>query len=206
MQHAVLLHGTQGSDVDYFWFGHLRDHLAGHGFDVMWPLLPHTEHPVVEETVDFLHGTLPSLDSSSVVVAHSSGCPLLLSFLERHPTAVGLVVLVAGFYIPVRDREVSRTVIQPTYDWERIRAGLGKVLLINADNDPWGCDDVQARPVAAALGGLLLTVPGYGHMGSSKYGQPMREFPLLEGIIDALLAVSGSSLQAAVQAPASSVG
>ncbi len=202
----MLLHGTQGSATDYFWFGHLRDHLAGRGFEVYWPLLPHTEHPEVEETVTFLHGNLPLLDESSIVIAHSSGCPLLLSYLERHPTTIGAIVLVAGFYIPVRDREVSRTVIQPRYDWNRIRSGLGKVVLVNSDNDPWGCDDVQAKPVAAALGGMLLVVPGYGHMGSTKYGQQLTEFPLLEELIDALLRVPGGSFDASIQAPLASMG
>ena len=205
MLHAVLLHGTQGSNEDYFWFGHLREHLTSLGFDVYWPLLPHTDHPEVEETVTFLQHTLPKLDGTSIVVAHSSGCPLLLSYLERNPTPIGCVVFVAGFYVPVRDREVSRSIIQSHYDWDQIRTGLGKVLLVNADNDPWGCDDVQAKPVAEALGGLLLTVPGYGHMGSSKYRQPMTEFPLLEGVIDAVLHVPGASLAAAVQAPTQSV-
>ena len=64
----------------------------------------------------------------------------------------------------------------------------------------------QSKPVAEALGGLLLTVPGYGHMGSSKYRQPMTDFPLLENIIDAVLHVPGASLAAAVQAPTQSVG
>lgn len=180
---AVLLHGSKGSETDYFWFGSFQDFLRGRGYDVWWPLLPHTEFPDRDETVAFLSDHRARIDGASLVVAHSSGCPLFLSFLEREDVRVDRCYLIAGFYVPVRDRAVSHRIIERNYDWPLIRSRIGKSVLINSDDDPWGCDDVQARPVAKALGADFHLIPGGQHLGSARDSVQLRRFPFLEQLI-----------------------
>ena len=57
-------------------------------------------------------------------------------------------------------------------------------MLKNSDNDPWGCDDKQARPVAEQLEAKFILAEGPGHMGSGSFNQPYREFPLLKELLD----------------------
>lgn len=184
MKNAWLLHGTGGSDKDYFWFGDTRDYLESKGYEVWWPLLPHTEKPDLLETRDYIERNMPPLDKETIIIAHSSACPVVLHLLQHFKTQVKQIILVAGFYESIDDEGFSELMLQDEeYDWETIRRAAKEIILINSDNDPWGCDDKQARPVAEKLGAKFILAEGQGHMGSGAFNQPYREFPLLKSII-----------------------
>lgn len=57
-------------------------------------------------------------------------------------------------------------------------------VLINSDNDPWGCDDKAGRELFDHLGGDLIIRHGAGHMGSTKFSQPYTSFPLISHLVD----------------------
>lgn len=181
----MLLHGTDGSDKDYFWFQDTAKYLREHGYDVWWPQLPHTEKPVLQETLEFIEGDLPYLDDQMIIIAHSSACPLVLTFLQYVMTPIKQVVLVAGFYKSIDDEGVSALMLQgKEYDWNAIKSASKEIVLINSDNDPWGCDDKQARPVAEKLGAKFILAKGQGHMGSGGFNQPYRKFKLLKDLLE----------------------
>lgn len=180
MRNAWLLHGTGGSDTDYFWFADTKDYLEDRGFEVWWPLLPNTDKPELEETRDFVEEKMPLLTEDTLIIAHSSACPMLLSFLQY----VRQAILVSGFYRPIDDEGISELMLQKEeYDWQAIRGAAKEILLINSDDDPWGCDDKQARPVAIKLQSPLIVASGQGHMGSGSFNQPYREFRLLKRLL-----------------------
>lgn len=183
MKQALLLHGTGGSDKDYFWFGDTSQYLAAQGYDVWWPLLPHTEKPELQETLSFVLENVPKLDQRSAIVGHSSACPLILALLERLDTPVGKVILVSGFYQEIDDEGFSKLMLQDSYDWEKIKANTKEIYLLNSDNDPWGCNDQQARQAAEKLGAPLIVMFGQGHMGSGSFNQPYKEFPLVKQLL-----------------------
>lgn len=60
---------------------------------------------------------------------------------------------------------------------------MGEIIFINSDNDPWGCDDKQGRKMFDKLGGTLI-IRHDGHMGSEKFNQPYREFPLVVKLVE----------------------
>lgn len=185
MKQMILLHGTDGSDKDYFWFADTKKFLASRGYDVWWPQLPNTQKPKLEESLEFVELNVPALDEESIIIAHSSGCPLALSLLENNMFTVKQVVLVSGFYQPIDDEGFSELMLPADgFDFDRIRTGAHEFVLINSDNDPWGCDDKQARPVAEALDAKFILAKGEGHMGSGSFDQPYREFPLLKELLD----------------------
>lgn len=188
MKQAILLHGTGGSDTDYFWFADTKKYLESKGYEVWWPLLPHTEKPNLEETLAFVEENMPSLDEESIIIGHSSACPVILSLLENSMLRVKQVVLVSGFYQPldkaVDDGYSLLMLPDEPFDWERISSASDEIVLINSDNDPWGCTDKQARPVAEALGAKFVLAKGQGHMGSGSFNQPMPELPLLKELLD----------------------
>lgn len=186
MKQAVLLHGTGGSDQDYFWFADTKRFLEAHGYDVWWPLLPHTDKPVLEETALFVEENMPPVDDETIIIAHSSACPLVLHLLELSLTKIKQAVLVAGFYAPIDNAAeggISHLIVPEEYDFERIYSSAEEIVLINSDNDPWGCDDKQAQPIAEELGAKFVLAKGQGHMGSLTFDQPYREFPLLKELL-----------------------
>jgi predicted alpha/beta hydrolase family esterase len=185
MKQAVLLHGTGGSDKDYFWFADTKKYLEDHGYVVWWPLLPHTEKPNLEETRNFIEDRMPQMDEDTIIIAHSSACPLILHMLQYFKIQLKQVILAAGFYQPIDDEGFSELMLQEgPYEWSAIKKAAKEFILINSDNDPWGCDDKQARPVAEKLDAKFILAKGQGHMGSGSFNQPYREFPKLKELLD----------------------
>jgi predicted alpha/beta hydrolase family esterase len=181
---AWLLHGTAGSNSDYFWFADTKQFLESKGYEVWWPLLPHTEKPELEETLNYVEDTVPILNSETVIIAHSSACPMVLSFLQSVKVELRQVILVSGFYQSLNDDGYSDLMLQKEdYHWNDIKKASKEIILINSDNDPWGCNDIQARPVAVSLKAALVIATGQGHMGSVTYNQPYTAFPLLKRLL-----------------------
>jgi predicted alpha/beta hydrolase family esterase len=185
MKRAVLLHGTGGSNIDYFWFADTKKYLENKGYELWWPLLPHTEKPNLVESLGYLADNYLYEDiGETIFIAHSSGCPLLLMFLQYFSQPVKQAVLVSGFYQSIDDEGISELMLPVSgFKYGATKAAAKEVVLINSDNDPWGCDDKQARPVAEALGAKFVLAKGQGHMGSGTFNQPYREFPLLKNLL-----------------------
>ena len=80
--------------------------------------------------------------------------------------------------------EKTRKILQPKYNWEQISKNVKQIVFINSDNDPWGLDDVEGRYMFDHLGGMQIIKHGEGHMGSDKFQQPYKEFPLLIKLIE----------------------
>lgn len=83
MKTAFLLHGTGGNDTDYFWFSDIKAYLEQQGYEVWWPQLPHADEPVFQETLESVENNMPAFDENTIVIGHSSSCPLLLSWLQH---------------------------------------------------------------------------------------------------------------------------
>ncbi len=182
MKQAILLHGTGGSDTDYFWFADVKSYLEKHGYQVWWPALPNTDNPSLTETTAFLRQYMPSTNEQTIIVAHSSACPLILSMLPTFQVPVKQVVLVAGYYKKLAE-EAGSMLPPDGFDWQSTRPMAQQFVFINSDNDPWKCTDEQARDAAKALQSPLIVAFGQGHMGSGSFNQPYREFPLLTSLL-----------------------
>ncbi len=77
----------------------------------------------------------------------------------------------------------AEPILQKKYDWNKIRENVKDIIFINSDNDPWGCDDKEGYYMFKNIGGTLVIRHGEGHMGSDKFNQPYKEFPLLESLL-----------------------
>ncbi len=183
MKTAFLLHGTGGSDTDYFWFADTKLHLENKGYEVWWPLLPNTDKPNIVDTHNFIERNLPAIDEQTIIIGHSSACPLILHMLQYFKVTIKQVVLVGGFYQSLGDDGYSDLMLPDTFDWDVIKKNASEIVLINSDNDPWGCNDIQAREPAIKLGATLVIATGQGHMGSISYKQPYKEFSLLKQLL-----------------------
>lgn len=184
MKSALLLHGIGGSSKDYFWFADTKQFLELKGFKVWWPLLPNANKPQLAETLSFVLQNMPEVNAETIIIGHSSACPLILSLLETIGTKINQVILVSGFYQSIddpKDGGMSDLMLpKNSFDYEKIKSKTWEIILINSNNDPWGCDDKQARPVAEKLGAKFILAKDQGHMGSIGFNQPYRELKLLK--------------------------
>ncbi|MEK7063413.1 MAG: alpha/beta fold hydrolase [Patescibacteria group bacterium] len=176
MKNAIILHGTGTKNTD-FWFPWLKHKLEEKGYEVWLPQLPHDDVPNLEEWLPFVldGGTF---GRETILIGHSAGAQLVLSVLEKIKGPVRQAIVVAGY-----GRALRPTPSEPKdtgdFDWEAIKGKSEELIFINSDNDPWGCTDVQGRILLDHLGGKQIILKGEGHMGSSTYNQPYKEFPLI---------------------------
>lgn len=176
MKKVIILHGT-GSTPQSYWHPYIKENLEQKDFEVIVPELPNTDNPDIKITLPFVLET-QNFDENTILIGHSSGCPLILSILENIDVQIKKAILVAGFCDTLNSPS-----LQKSYDFNKIKNNCKEFIFINSDNDPWGCDDVQGRKMLEKLGGDLIIRKGEGHMGSEKFEQYYKEFPLLLRLI-----------------------
>jgi hypothetical protein len=181
MKNAIILHGTGNTPHDC-WYPYIQNHLKQNGYSVWVPELPKSERPELQASLPFvLEGG--TFNEHTVVIGHSSGATLVLALLEVLDAQIAQAVLVAGFYHSLDDEGYSDLMLKDAYDWKKIKTNAREIVCINSDNDPWRCDDIQARNACIKMGGILVVPTGQGHMGSEKFNQPYKEFPLLARLV-----------------------
>jgi predicted alpha/beta hydrolase family esterase len=118
----------------------------------------------------------------TILIGHSTGSQLILSVLERIDVRIKQAILVSGYAKALRsDAHLEN---DEDFNWDTIKEKCRAFVFINSDNDPWGCNDTQGRIMLDKLGGTLVIPKGEGHMGSTTYKQPYKEFPLLVKLLD----------------------
>jgi predicted alpha/beta hydrolase family esterase len=190
MKNAILLHGTDGSDHDYFWFADTQQYLESKGYSVWWPLLPGTAKPELNQTKDFIFANSPIMNETTIIIGHSSACPVILSVLEhlaKNDVVIDKAILVAGMYLKGVGEGVGKgysdPVVQDSYDSLAIKKACKSITIINSDNDPWHCDDAQARAIALSLDSTFIIPVGKGHMGSNRYNDSCPSLDIVKRLI-----------------------
>lgn len=117
------------------------------------------------------------------MISHSAGSPLALAVIENIKVKIRKVVLIAAYWRKIPPPGANKA-LSENYNWEKIKSHVGEVVIVNSDNDPWGCDDKQGKEIFEKLGGVLITKHGEGHMGSEKFNQPYKKFPLLIKLVE----------------------
>ncbi len=179
MKNACIFHGTSCTP-ESFWYPYLKDSLEKENYTVWVPSLPDPNKPDISVQLPYCLDNF-QYNEESILVGHSAGCPLILNLLENLDCKIKLAILVAGFTTPLT--EDPESILQKSYNWEKIKSNCEHFVFINSDNDPWGCNDKQGRIMFDNLGGDLIIRHGEGHMGSDSFNQPYKEFPLLANTI-----------------------
>jgi uncharacterized protein len=180
MLNVLILHGTDG-DPDKHWFQWLAQALRERGYEVTVPQLPGADHPNLAKYWDYLRDF--DFNSETIIVGHSSGAVTALALLQKlqQQQRVHLVVSVAGFYRD--DGFKCEGMFTEPYDWEKIRAGADKIVLLWSPDDPIIVEE-QTTVLSQRLGVEPILIADGGHF-STHYGGPrFREFPELLDIID----------------------
>lgn len=182
MKNAIILHGTGGSP-EVFWHPWLKEVLEKKGYDVWIPQLPDTDNPQLKTWLPYILEN-GKFNEETVIVGHSAGAAIILALLEDLDEKIRKAILVGGYCMSTGKDGVNG-VLRKVYDWEKIsKSTKEKLIFINSDNDPWGCDDFQGRRMMDMAGGIQIIIKGEGHMGSNSFNQPYKEFPLLEKLVE----------------------
>lgn len=186
MKNAIILHGTS-CNPNSFWQPSIKKFLQKKGYNVWVPQLPNADKPNLKEQLPFILGG--ELNSETILIGHSAGCPLILSILENINVKISKAILVAGYARKLgkmekqslkKQEKDAEPILQKKYDWNKIKENVKDIIFINSDNDPWGCNDEEGYYMFKKLGGTLIIREGEGHMGSDSFNQPYKQFPLLE--------------------------
>ncbi|UCD07446.1 MAG: serine hydrolase family protein [Candidatus Aenigmatarchaeota archaeon] len=134
---AFLIHGWEGYPEES-WRPWLRDMLKEKGFTVINPAMPDTDHPKMNEWLEFLIKTVSNPNKDCYFVGHSLGCITILRYLEtlEEGQEIGGAVLVAGFCDNLGYEEINSFFEKPI-DWDKINSHCKKFIAINSDNDPY---------------------------------------------------------------------
>jgi uncharacterized protein len=190
MKNAILLHGSSSTPKS-FWLPSIEKFLEKKGYIVWAPQLPKPESPDLKIQLPFVLKNV-DFDKETIIIGHSAGCPLILSILENIDVKIKKAILVAGYARRLNKmkekslkklEEQAEPILQKKYNWKKIKNSVEKIIFINSDNDPWGCNDKEGEYMFKHLGGELIIQHGEGHMGSEKFKQPYKEFLLLEKLL-----------------------
>jgi len=164
-----------------FWYPFVKRGLERKGYEVWVPKLPQGNKPDLNIWLPYaLENGKYAKDT--VIIGHSAGTALLLALLESIETTIKQVILVAGFCSNITGSDGK--ILKETYNWEKIRTRAKDFIFINSDDDPWKINEAAGRELFKQLGGTQITLYGQGHMGSTTFNQPYKEFPFLVKLIE----------------------
>jgi hypothetical protein len=177
-----LLH-CWGGDGRSCWSGWIADKMREKGIEVIAPDFPSPSTPHVEEWIATIRSHVKKFDDEWVLVGHSLGCPTILRLLERFGKGekIKAAILVAGF---ANDLHIPglQNFIYKDFDWEKIKKGAEKFIVINSDNDPF-IELSEGERIAKLLGAEFIVEPKAGHINE---GSGFTKYERLLSILDRL--------------------
>jgi predicted alpha/beta hydrolase family esterase len=167
MKKAIILHrwsGTPESD----WYSWLADELRACGYEVTVPLAPNTDHPKIEERMEFMDGVMEDADEETVFICHSIGCQTLMRWLASHDKKIGDVIFVAGWVhlLNLEDEEVgsiAKPWLDTPIDFEHVRDSMKSLSVFLSDNEPYGCVEENREIFEKKLGAKVTVLASKGH-------------------------------------------
>ncbi|MEW6722283.1 MAG: alpha/beta fold hydrolase [Candidatus Micrarchaeota archaeon] len=180
----LFLFHCWGGDGRSCWSGWTADKMREMGADVIAPDFPNSSTPHIEEWLATARSHVKKFDDGWVLAGHSLGCPTILRLLEgfENGERVKAAILVAGFAKDLHIPELQNFVYKD-FDWEKIRAGAEKFIVISSDNDPF-IELSEGERVAKMLGAEFIVERGAGHINE---GSGFTEYPRLLSILERLM-------------------
>ena len=160
----VLLHGW-GGDSCSNWFPSVRERLESRGHEVLAPSFPNTETPDYDEwEAYFTAEVLPHIDSDTIVVGHSLGCPFILRFITENKIPVAELHLVAPAPDDCGAEEIT-TFFTRRWDILWVRETVKNIEIYGSDNDQF-IPLEKFKLLAADFHAKFHFIPNRGHLNS----------------------------------------
>ncbi len=179
---VVIVHGWRGRP-DKGWLKSLGTELEKRGIEVINPQLPDRYDPKPAVWVAELARLVGPLDTNTIFVGHSMGCPTILRYLSeyqvkprgllthvarrllrrREEVQIPAAIFVAGFYelaTPALDNFFG-----PEPDFMKLKSMIKKTFCVYSDNDKI-VDPARSKELASKLDSAEILLPGRGHFGN----------------------------------------
>ncbi|MBP9814012.1 alpha/beta fold hydrolase [Candidatus Woesebacteria bacterium] len=161
----IFAHGyTANTTTD--WYPQITAELRRLKIAYAIPNLPGEEHPHSAEWIELLHAEIEKAKEPPILVGHSLGTRAALLTLEKYPTKLKALILVATFANKLenakRRDEAYADFFDHLIDLEKIKETTPtRVILHSMDDDsiPYR----QGQEMTRDLGAHLLTYNGKGH-------------------------------------------
>lgn len=132
--HFISIHGFRGGvDLDYHRY--LQVELRKLGYDVEIPILPNPEEPKEEDQIKAVFEQC-TIDSDTIIVAHSLGCAVAMKLIERLSFGIKGLLLVApvvepAFCVPEHANLAYWKGFTITYDYGAVMDNTKKRLILS---------------------------------------------------------------------------
>lgn len=181
---VIIVHGWGGSPTND-WLGWATQAFQEKGYEVITPLMPDTDNPVIEKWVDHLKSVMEQVDEYTYFIGHSIGCQAIMRFLEIADMKAGGAIFVAGWFdLTNQDKEeekIAEPWIQTPIDYAKVKANLARSIVVLSGDDPYVPYEETKRDFETRLGSDVVTIPNAGHMTSDD---GFSSFPQLLEIFD----------------------
>ena len=174
MTKRVFMVHRWGGQPDDIWFPWLQKELKQKGFQIFAPLMPDTDHPIIENWVPALAQAVGTPDEQTYFVGHSMGCETIARYLETLPEGqkVGGVVFVAGYFkrLTLESKEeylIADPWLKTPLDLQNVASHLSKSVAIFSDDDPYVPLDNQ-DDFRDVLKSEVIVMRAMGHFSKSS--------------------------------------
>jgi predicted alpha/beta hydrolase family esterase len=165
----IILHGWAGTPRGS-WRGWLADQLtvSGSQFIVLCPELPNADHPKQDEWIAKIKEVAEKFDDEIMLIGHSLGAVAILRLLEtlENQERIKAAILICGFTNNLGIEEI-KDFFKNEFDWDKIRKGAEKFVIINSDNDPYMKIE-EGKILHEKLGGELIIEHNAGHINEAS--------------------------------------
>lgn len=179
------MHGWKGSPTSD-WIGWTAQAFQKKGYEVITPMMPDTNCPVVEKWVGHLRSAVGAVDENTYFIGHSIGCQTIMRFVETLNAKVGGAIFVAGWFDlknmeSKEEEEIAKPWIQTPIDYAKVKVNLARSVVVLGDDDPVVAYEETKKDFETRLGSEVITIPNAGHMTS---GDGFGPFPQLVEIFE----------------------
>jgi predicted alpha/beta hydrolase family esterase len=143
MKRVIIVRGWEFSPTMH-WYPWLKKQLVKEGFNVMVPLMPNTDAPVIAHWVRTLARAVGTPDKDTYLIGHSIGCQTILRYLQTIKTPIGGCVFVAPWLtltpeaLPDADyRKIAKPWLERPIKFAQARKNAKKIIAFFADDDPY---------------------------------------------------------------------
>lgn len=180
MKKIYIIHGW-GLDSNLPWIKWLEVELKKKMFDV-YPLdMPNSEHPRIEEWIEFLKSNVGSINEETYFVGHSIGAQTIMRFLEKLPKSEHIrgCVFVAPWLDLINladdETEIAHPWINSKINFGRILKHTGNFLAIFSNNDPY-VREAEIKKFKEGLGAKIIIKREMGHFDNAEKIPEILEF------------------------------
>lgn len=135
----IFIHGYTASSTSD-WYPNISKELDKLGIDYSIPDLPGKEHPQADKWIERIHKEVLKTNKPLVLVGHSLGTRVALLYLEKYPTKVKRVFLIAAFSNDPKNGQRNDGEIYPDFfthviDLNKIKPLVGKFIVVHSTDD-----------------------------------------------------------------------